>query len=88
MDILGALEAATRAKKCRIATFLDAIPEDTPGRAELIHLVETPHGRTGISVNSDTRSAENMAVVLTQLGLETTQNPIHQHRNHSCRCYR
>lgn len=90
MDILSALEASPSrgTSRCRVATFLDNIPEDTPGRDELVRLVETRHDRTGTTQNADTRSAANMAIVLTQLGFETTQNPIHDHRKHACRCYR
>ena len=91
MDILGALEAIPTAsgERCRIGRFLDDIPEDTPGRAELVRLTETIHGRTApVYADHPTRSASSMASVLTQLGCETTQNPIHNHRNQTCRCYR
>jgi len=87
LDILAALEAtpARGAGRCGIATFLNGIPAETPGRDELVRLVETPHDRGG---RADTRSGQSMAVVLTQLGYETTQNPILDHRNKACRCYR
>lgn len=87
MDILAALEASpTRGQnRCGLGQWLDDIPEDTPGRDELIRLVETPHDRQS---GGATRSAQNIATVLTNLGFEITQNPILDHRNHACRCYR
>jgi hypothetical protein len=87
-DILAALEDATAARgnsRCSLARFLDTIPEDTDGRDRLIQLVETPHDRTG---NSDTRSAIRMANALCKLGFKTTQNPVLDHRNRDCACYR
>jgi hypothetical protein len=87
LDILAALNAApSRGKKrCNLALFLDDIPEDTAGRDELIRLVESRHDTKS---DIETRSAQNMAVVLSQLGFEVTANPIHDHRNRACRCYR
>lgn len=87
LDILAALEASpSRGKKrCKTADFLYEIPEDTPGREELIRLFETDHDPKG---DVETRSAENMAIVLNQLGLDITANPILAHRNRACRCYR
>ena len=86
MDILAALETAPSrgGKRCALAEFLDSIPEDQPGRGELIRLVETRHERN----SSDTRSSQNMAMVLTNLGYATTSNPVLDHRQHACRCYR
>lgn len=91
MDILGALQAipTDSGDRCRIGAFLDSIPANEPGRDELVHLVETPHRlTTSAHAAHTTRSAKTMAVVLSQLGCETTQNPIHNHRNQQCRCYR
>lgn len=87
IDILSALNTPPpRGKgRCGVASFLDSIPEGTPMREELIRLVETVHDRLG---EQETRSAQDMAIVLTSLGYTVTQNPIHDHRNHACRCYR
>jgi hypothetical protein len=87
LDIMAALEAtpARGAKRCATAEFVYGIPEDTPGRDELIRLFETEYDPKS---PLDTRSGQNMAMVLTQLGFEITQNPIHDHRKHACRCYR
>lgn len=87
LDILAALEATPSrgSRRCELKKFLDNIPEDTPGRDELIRLVETPHDP---KAEQPTRSGQNMAMVLTALGYETTQNPVHDHRRHACRCYR
>lgn len=87
IDILAALsgsEPTPGSQRCGVAKFLDAIPEDTPGRDELIRLVETKHD----PARTDTRSGQNIAQVLTGLGYTTTQNPILDHRNKACRCYR
>lgn len=87
LDILAALEATPSrgAKRCRLAKFLDDIPEDTPGRDELIRLVETPHDKKAVP---ETRSGQNIAVVLCNLGFDTTSNTVLDHRNRACRCYR
>lgn len=87
LDILAALDAtpARGKRRCRVAEFLYAIPEGTKGRDELIRLFETPHDR---SSDVETRSAENIALVLTNLGFAITGSPILTHRNRACRCYR
>lgn len=86
LDILAALNASPSRgrRRCALAQFLDDIPEDTPLRDELIRLVETIHVRG----SDTTRSAQDMAVVLSALGYEVTQNPVHDHRKRACRCYR
>lgn len=86
LDILAALEAtpARGNSRCNLGKFLDSIPEDTPGRDELIRLVESPHIPRS---TPETRPAQNMATVLTHLGYSVTENPIHKHRKHICRCY-
>lgn len=86
LDIVAALEAAPSrgARRCNVGEFLDSIPTDTAGRDELIRLVETPHKQG----STNTRSGQNIAMVLCQLGFETTQNPILDHRKRACRCYR
>jgi hypothetical protein len=86
LDILAALEAAPvkGESRCTLAQWFDAIPEDTPGRDELIRLIETPH-----TLGADTLSNKRMAAVLNQLGSPiTSDNPIGYHRNGTCRCYR
>lgn len=87
MDILAALEAEPSQgdKRCNLRAFLDAIPEDTAGRDELIRLVETPRDRNH---PGNTKSGQRMAVILTNLGHECTENVVHQHRNRACACYR
>lgn len=87
-DILSALEDPTAERgnsRCNLGRFLDSIPADTEGRDRLIHLVETQHDRSG---NSDTRSAMRIATALCKLGFKTTQNPVLDHRNRDCACYR
>lgn len=92
MDILAALadQSAPRgSRRCELGLWLDAIPAETPGRDELIRLVETKHARTKTTPDApETLSGQRVAVVLTRLGFETTQNPVLDHRNHACRCYR
>lgn len=87
LDILAALDAKpTRGKQmCNLAKFLHDIPEDKPGRDELIRLFDTVHDPQG---PVETRSGANMASVLTALGYSTTANPVIDHRNRVCRCYR
>jgi hypothetical protein len=87
IDILAALEASPSrgAGRCHVGAFLDSIPADTEHRDELIRLVETPYDSQS---EVETRSGQNMAKVLTTLGLSITQNPVLDHRSHSCRCYR
>jgi len=87
LDILAALEATPSRgpKRCPLAAFLDSIPEDTAGRDELIRLVETPHSP---AANPYTLSGKRMSLVLTNLGYTVTENPVLDHRNHACACYR
>lgn len=88
MDILAALEDENPAKgtrRCRIAAFLDTIPADTPGRDELIRLVDTPHIP---HADGTTRSGQSVAITLSRLGCDTTANPVLDHRAKRCRCYR
>lgn len=89
MDILNAIANAQPSRgdsRCGLARWLDGIPADTPGREELIRLVETRHARQQRS--EDSRSAGEMVLVLVALGFPITEGPIHDHRNHRCRCYR
>jgi hypothetical protein len=89
VDILAALEdvPARGSQRCRLARFLDNIPADTPGRDELVRLVETEHDR---NANPYTLSVRKMAAVLSspRIGFPTGYGPISAHRSGQCVCYR
>ncbi len=86
MDILEALaESATAAgssRKCLIQRWLDDIPDDTPGKDQLVATIETTdrsaeHYRTGEQVDK----------LVYRLGLKTSMKSIGDHRGKRCRCY-
>ena len=87
LDILAALDAtpARGVGRCPTAAFIDAIPADAPGRDELVRLFETPHDRNAAPA---TRSARDMARILTTLGYPVTSNTVIAHRNRACACFR
>ncbi len=80
MDILAALEAAPQPtdRKCKLATFLDSIPEDTPGRDQLFARV----------IDAKNFPAQQLTLTFTALGHSISSDIICDHRATRCRCYR
>lgn len=85
IDILEALAdtaPAMSTRRCKIRRWLEDIPEDQPGRAELIATMETTDPRS-----PDYRTLDALDKVTQRLGLTTSVKSIGDHRKHRCRCY-
>jgi hypothetical protein len=84
MDILAALEAtpsATTGRRCKIQRFLDSIPEDTAGRAQLEATLTTID-----SDSPDYRQASQLLALLARLGVVTSISTVNDHRAKRCVC--
>jgi hypothetical protein len=85
VDILEALNDTAPAvgnRKCKIQRWLDDIPEDQPGRDNLLATMGTtdpmsPHYRT----------LDQLDTLTYRLGLKTSTKTITDHRARRCRCY-
>lgn len=81
LNILEALSKATPeqgVKRCKLAAFLEAIPEGEAGRAELIAAVDDP----------TTWVASRLSATFSALGHPISPSAIQDHRGSRCRCYR
>lgn len=84
-DILAALSEETApvgAKVCRIQRWLNDIPDETPGKADLEATLTVfdsahPHYRT----------LDALDRLLVRLGLTTSIKSIGDHRRQRCRCF-
>ena len=84
LDILGALQAtATRSDdRCVIQRWLDDVPDEAPGKAELIEVI-LERGRPAPTY----RSIPMVVTILRRLGFSTSENSVGNHRARRCRCY-
>ena len=80
MDILAALAATPQRAngRCKLQRLLDDIPEDAPGRDDLIAAVGDPAGYP----------SQRLAIVLAALGTSVGEGLIQDHRGDRCKCYR
>jgi hypothetical protein len=81
MDILTALHEAspTRGKaRCKLQRILDDIPDEAPGKAELLAAVE----------DAANYPAQRFTLTFTALGTPVSRDGISDHRGKRCRCYR
>lgn len=84
MDILEALAATPNAastRKCKVQRWLDDIPEDQPGKAELVSTVITTDPK-----DEGYRTLEQVEKLVFRLGLATSIKSIGDHRAGRCRC--
>jgi hypothetical protein len=84
MDILAALEASPSAatgRRCKIQRFLDSIPEDTAGRAQLEATLSTMDRD-----DPDYRQASKLIALLGRLGVVTSVSCVNDHRAKRCVC--
>ena len=84
MDILQALadDAPVKSsRRCKLGGLLDAIPADTPGRAELVATIETRDR------NDDNFPFAQTLLVLYRLGLGVSDKTLGEHRRRLCRCF-
>lgn len=79
IDILAALASdgpSERLGRCALQRRIDSIPEETPGREDLLAAIESPAW-----------SAPRVAKVMVSLGLGVNLTTIRMHRSHTCPCY-
>lgn len=79
MDILAALEAtaSTPTGACKVRRFLDSIPDDSPGKSDLLTALDDKAAFT----------LPRLSVVFKNLGHPIHKDTISAHRNQSCACY-
>lgn len=88
IDILAALETdkITRGPRaCPIQKWLNGIPDDTAGKAELEAILTTPRERSG---ESSYRTQPEILVILSRLEFHTSESSVGDHRSARCACYR
>lgn len=80
-DILGALVATAPTRNtdvCKLQAVVDAIPEGTEGRAELVEAVNDPKAYP----------AHYLVKVFHRLGTPVGENLVRHHRAKRCVCWR
>lgn len=81
MDILAALtnhqQPTTRTGRCKLQRHLDNIPNEHPGKDDLLTALNAPNEW----------SATRLALVFKNLGLDVGVTTIRVHRAHTCTCY-
>lgn len=81
MDILAALHDANPsrgAQRCKLQRILDEIPDETPGKADLIEAVADATGFPG----------SRLTLTFSALKIPVSKDIISEHRGQCCRCYR
>jgi hypothetical protein len=88
IDILAALESdkITRGPRaCPIQKWLNGVPDDTAGKAELESILTT--GRDRLAEPSY-RTMPQILTILSRLNFYTSESSIGDHRAARCACYR
>jgi hypothetical protein len=81
IDILTALHNANPTRgpgRCKLAKFLDSIPEDTPGKTDLLAAIDDAEGFP----------ANRLTLTFTALGNSIGVDTIRDHRADRCACFR
>lgn len=80
MDILAALAAVPQPGegRCKLQRIIDDIPDDAPGRDDLLAAVDDPKGYP----------SKRLALVMRALGTPVGDERIQDHRGKRCVCYR
>lgn len=84
MDILEALadDAPTAStRRCKLGQLLDAIPEATPGKADLVQMIEARDAS-----EEGYRPRYTGMKVLARLGITVSDKTFGDHRRRECRC--
>ncbi len=84
MDILAALESTERPKtgrRCKVGRFLDSIPDEQVGKADLVATLSTRDPGS-----EHWRSIDQLDALLIHLGSTTSPKTIGDHRASRCRC--
>lgn len=82
MDILAALNDANPqrgAKRCKVQTILDEIPDETPGKDALVAAVDATPA---------TFPAQKLTLTFSALGTPVSDGGISNHRAKRCICFR
>lgn len=85
VDILSALVEAAPAKssrKCKVQRWLDDIPDETPGKEELVATITTTDPKSDVY-----RTIDQVDKITYKLGLVTSTKTIGDHRAKRCRCF-
>lgn len=85
MDILEALAQAPARqtdRKCKLQRWIDSIPEDTAGKAELVATLETRD-----QLDPAYRPVPQAEKILHRLGLHISVKAIGDHRAGRCVCH-
>ena len=85
MNIEEAITAGTSTtppSKCRLGRWLTDIPTDTPGRGQLLAIVEEAN-----RYSPNWRTLEQIDAILRRLGFTTSNKTVANHRNQVCRCF-
>ena len=84
LDILGALQATATPSdgRCVIQRWLDDVPDETSGKAELVEVI-LERDRSAPTY----RPIPTVATILRRLGFSTSENSVGNHRAKRCRCY-
>ncbi len=84
MDILNALastETPKTGRRCKIGRWLDEIPDETPGKAELVATLQERD-----RMSPDWRPLDQLDALLIRLNVQTSNKTIGDHRAGRCRC--
>jgi hypothetical protein len=85
MDILAALAESPVVKsedRCKVGRWLDSIPKDTPGRAELVATFETADRN-----HPQYRNQADLTAITVRLGHSISRKVVGDHVRSQCRCY-
>lgn len=82
LEALADTAPAKSSRKCKIQRWLDDIPTDQPGRADLVSAMTTTDPKS-----EDYRTLDGLDRLVTRLGLTTSIKSIGDHRGSRCRCY-
>lgn len=80
LDIFSALNASPRkgANRCKLQLILDGIPDDTPGKSDLVAAVN----------DADEYPAQSLTLTFSALERPVSADIINDHRAARCLCYR
>lgn len=82
LEALGEETAPVGAKVCRIQRWLDDIPDETPGKADLEATLTASE-----PASANYRSLDSLDRLMVRLGMTTSVKTIGDHRGKRCRCF-
>lgn len=90
MDIAAALEATAPLDtddRCKLARWLDDIPDADPRKSDLVLAIETRRPQKGEPASPHYRTYDDLSLVLALLGFRTSKSTLMKHRRQRCRCH-